>query len=449
LKKILRMNHSFYRWLFFLSFLSGLWATTFFSSNALQNDTAVDIDISTNEVRVDFPNEVTFFLEWTPGPNIVDAILVYNVEQTSCLEAVAQVPVELDGTSIEWTWVMSRSGNPPPGVILWWEWRLTDASGNSFTTPRQQLTFTDNRYEWRTVEEEKIRLHWYRGDDNVGDTLLEAAVAGLDRLQSEMGIELRDEVQIFIYGDSADMQGAVLYIQDWAGGVAFSEYNVILIGVPPSIVEGWGRKTVRHELAHLVVGQFGFSCVGGNNPTWLSEGLAVFAEGELDGEFKEALDNALRDNQFEPIRSLNGAFPADNDEALLAYAQSYSVVNFMLAEFGQEKIQELLLTLAQGNGYDESLEEVYEFNVDGLELLWREAIGAPKRPIPPTPTPILAANIPTIVPLGLPGDVPTPPAAAESPVSRPVPSSGICGLGMIPLLLLGVMSLKISGKRNG
>jgi hypothetical protein len=269
-----------------------------------------------------------------------------------------------------------------------------------------------------------------------------------------MGIELQDDVQLFIYGSSEDMRQAVLYIQDWAGGVAFSEYNVILIGVPPSIAEDWGSSTVRHELAHLVIGQFAWSCVGGSRPTWLNEGLAVFAEGPLQPDFADALETATSNNDFEPLRSLNGAFPTHDEAAGIAYAQSYSVVGFMLDQYGPATMQELLLTLAAGDGYDEALEAVYGFNVDGLELVWRAALGVPERAIPPTPTPILAANVPTIVPAGAPQNRPTPPAAAEPPptVAPGSPgaapgSPGVCALGLIPLLL-GVWIGWRPGKRH-
>jgi hypothetical protein len=235
------------------------------------------------------------------------------------------------------------------------------------------------------------------------------------------------------------MRDAVLYIQEWAGGVAFSDYNIILIGVPPRLAESWGRPTVRHELAHLVIGQFGRSCVGGSRPTWLNEGLAVIAEGEPSETIQEDLANGIENNNFEPVRSLNGAFSAHGPEAGIAYSQSYSVVKFLLENYGQEQMQELLLTLAQGSGYDEALEAVYGFNVDGLEQAWRKSLGLSSREIPPTPTAVSANAIPTIEPFGLPESVPTEPAAATAvPPSATDSGSGICNLPAFPLLLIGL-----------
>jgi hypothetical protein len=343
---------------------------------------------------------------------------------------------------------MSRSGNPPPGAQVVWYWTITDSAGNTITTPKQQLTIEDERFDWRTLESKDpstpIRLHWYEGDE-VGAILLEAAESGLIRLQEDTGIKLESEAEFFIYGNSADMREALLYVQDWAGGIAFTEYNTILIGVPPASVQTWGRSTVQHELAHLVIGQFARSCLGGDLPTWLSEGLAVYAEGEPSEQIRSDIEAGIANNTFQPVRSLNGAFPTRGTDATSAYSQSYSLVAYLLETYGQEKMQELLLVLANASGYDAAFEQVYGFNADGLETSWRVAIGAPSRDIPPTPTPILASSIPTMVPLGSnqsqsnpePAEVrKTPPAPTGSSSQSEDNGTGLCGLGFSPLLMV-------------
>lgn len=399
--------------------------------------------ILTNNAIVNYPNSVTFELNVDPDVTIVDAVLSYDVVQTSCLDVNTQVPVAVDGPNIRWEWAMVRSGNPPPGAELWWEWTLTDDAGNVITTPRESLTFEDGRFDWRSVSQDDITIHWYQGE-NVGPLLLAAAVAGVATLENEMGIELQQPVEFYIYGSSEDMRAAVLYIQDWAGGVAFPEYNVILMGVPPSIAANWGVSTVRHELAHLVIGQFGQSCVGGRRPTWLEEGLATYAEGAPSEQVRSDIATAVTNNSFAPLRSLNGAFPAHGGEASAAYSQSYSVVDYLRSAYGVEKLQAYLMLLAEGRPYDAALESVYGFNTDGLEAEWRTHMQLPARAYPPTPTPLSAANVPTVAPLAGPVSVVTPASAAEPPPSPAPPadlpsSTGICGIGLMPLFAVGLL----------
>lgn len=435
------MNKKFSRVVFWLmSICLGYFAL--FLPSRMVAQTAVSS--TRNDAILNYPHDVRFVLDLPADSDVTGAALTYDVAKTSCLDAAAQVPVELTATdaglTAEWTWVMSRSGNPPPGAELTWQWTLTHADGRTTTTSPQNLTFTDDRFDWRTVSAEGVTLHWYRGDE-VGPLLLEAAVAGLDTLERDMGIDLQEDVDLYIYGSAADMRQALLYVQEWAGGVAFDEYNTILIGVAPASAASWGRSTVRHELAHLVVGQFGWSCVGGSRPTWLNEGLAVYAEGAPQPDIVASLEQAAQANSFEPLRSLNGPFSAHGAAAGIAYAQSYSIVDFLLERYGRAAMQDLLLALAAGSSTDAALEQVYGFNVDGLEQAWRAEMGLPERPFPPTPTPLSGAAVPTVAPLGKPANVPTPPAAAEPPpavAEIPAVNSGICGFGLIPLLVVGL-----------
>lgn len=417
-----------------LLFLGLWWALLATPSPLLAAQSSLDAEVLRNEAQVNFPQEIVFQLELDPAVTLTEAVLTYDVARFSCLEGASSVPVIVTGSQLEWTWVMTRSGNPPPGTAVSWQWTLTDDKGNQITTPSQTLTLSDNRFEWKTLTNGRITLHWYEGL-NVGPVLLDAAVAGLAQLEQEMGILLQDDVTIFIYDSSEAMRDAILYVQEWAGGVAFDEYNTILMGVPTEIADSWGRTTIRHELAHLVLGQVGRSCVGGSRPTWLEEGLAVYAEGEPEEQVQEDIANGIADNSFEPVRSLNGAFPAHDTAANSAYSQSYSVVAFLLETYGQEKMQQIIAVLADGEDVDGALEQVYGFNVDGLEQAWRRNIGAADRAIPPTPTPLVAAAVPTLPPLPPPQTMATPVGLGE----KTAVSAPLCNFGLIPLLLIGLV----------
>lgn len=401
----------------------------------IQQPSDSNLPILKNEASLDFPNSLTFRLELDSSIQVASAILHYDLNRKSCVPATTQVPMEQPANTMEWRWEFVRSGNPPPGAVASWWWEVTDSAGTTLTTPNQQLAINDTRFNWRTVSSERIDLHWYSGD-SVGSELLEAADAGLIRLEKEMGIELPAEVDIFIYGNSDDMRQAMLYVQEWAGGLAFSDYGVILMGVRPAEVEDWGKPTIAHELAHLVVGQFGWSCVGGSRPTWLEEGLAMYAEGEPQDYVLNDIANGITNNSFVPVRSLTGAFPAHGVDAGIAYSQSYSLVAYLLENYGRQKLSQLILLLTDGHGYDPALEQVYGFNMDGLETEWRAAIGAPAREIPPTPTPLNPNLIPTVAPMQLIQTLPTPPAAASPPPVRPDQPKGGCTVGLIPIFLL-------------
>ena len=153
------------------------------------------------------------------------------------------------------------------------------------------------------------------------------------------------------------------------------------------------------------------------------------------------------------VRSLSGGFSEIPDKASLAYSQSYSIVNFLIKTYGQEKLNTLLLTLRDGTTIDDALISVYEFNVDGLQDAWRAAIGASLQPASaqptsqPTPT-----TVPTYVPfVGVPLVItPTPliiptTSVAEStgqpsgpPLSLTLMLVAICCILVILFVILGL-----------
>src|SRR6185436_14320735 len=143
-----------------------------------------------------------------------------------------------------------------------------------------------------------------------------------------------------------------------------------------------------------LVGHLAFTCLG-SIPTWLNEGLAVYGEGGPEGDMQALFENAVTDNTLISVRSLSGNFSEDPTKAGLSYSESYSLVNFLIEEYGQEKMLALLRALRDGATVDEALQITYGFNIEGLEDAWREKIGAAPRAASGN---IETTPIPTIVP---------------------------------------------------
>ena len=90
-------------------------------------------------------------------------------------------------------------------------------------------------------------------------------------------------------------------------------------------------------------------------PPGSKKGWHPIAEGEISSETTLDLENALKNNTFAPLRSLNGSFPAHGGAAGSAYSQSYSVVDYLLNTYGQAQMAALITTLATGESYDDAL----------------------------------------------------------------------------------------------
>jgi hypothetical protein len=160
----------------------------------------------------------------------------------------------------------------------------------------------------------------------------------------------------------------MIFPNEWTGGVAFTSYNIVAIGISPSNLS-WGQGAMTHELTHIVVNQVIFNPYN-DLPVWLNEGLAMYSEGPLSSQFTSPLKAAIVNNTLISVRSLSSPFSAYPDKANLSYAESYSFVDYLVSQHGSEKMLALLNAFKQGSTYDGALQSVYGFDMEGLNSQW-------------------------------------------------------------------------------
>jgi len=423
-------------------------------------------NVTNNEIIIEFPKTATFRATFTADVDITSVVLEYGNEQQTCGEVIAKAFPQFtpDKTvDAEWTWEMRQSGSLPPGATLWWRWRVMDANGNETVSETKTATWLDDVHDWMSMNNgDFLRLHWYEGDQIFAIDLAKAAYNGLQFNATQSGLKADAPIDIYIYASTDDLKDAILYEPSWTGGQAFPDQDIVILGISEFDLD-WGRDAIVHELTHVLVGHLTFSCLG-DVPTWLNEGLAVYSEGELDTSSQRQLEDAIRDDTLLTVRSLSGSFSEVSDKAYLSYSQSYSITKFLIETYGQEGMTDLLLALRDGMTIDDALIHTYGFNIEGLEDVWRQAIGAPPRSISaqltaqPTPT-----HIPTIVPVSgaplaqqsTPTAIPTSSfdstPAAEIPAHTAPPlglSLVLLGVCCIMLLLIGVLILGVVVSRQ-
>jgi len=377
------------------------------------------------DTDVKFPDSLTFRLDAESGTDITQITLSYKVDKITTVTLINEAVPEFDAATevvTSWEWDM-RMASLPPGAEIHYNWKIEDAAGHELETAWQTVRFSDDRYQWKSVTAGKISLFWYQGERSFAEELLDTASDALEKLGQDTGAYLEQSAEIYIYASSEDLLGALIYPQEWTGGVAFTDYGILAIGIGPGDAS-WGKRAMTHELTHLVTYQMTFNPYN-NIPSWLNEGLSMYAEGELEPTFTYYLDNAISADSLISVQSLSSSFPTDPDEARLSYAESYNLVEFLIENYGSEKMLSLLDTFQQGSTYDNALEKVYGFDTAGLDNLWRRSLGLGPRPSP-TPTPQVTAT-PT----------PTPQTGfLECKEASATTKHGAVGLGALGILLL-------------
>ncbi|MFA5629164.1 MAG: peptidase MA family metallohydrolase [Dehalococcoidales bacterium] len=330
-----------------------------------------------DSIAVSFPDSIRFNLGIETDIAIKDVRLHFFVERANFSEVTQEIilyvnPLPQRYYEFSWEWDMRTTGTMPSGTVIRYWWSVIDISDNLYLTEITPFSFNDGNYNWQNLNENNVSLYWYQGSTKFAAELMETCQDTLLRLGESTGSYLEFPIRIYIYSSSSALRKAMLFAKEWTGGVAYPAYGVIAIGISTTSVE-WGKRALAHEIAHLVTHQM-TSNPYNSIPIWLNEGISMYAEGDLESEYEYFLKSAVTDGTLLSVQSLCSPFSAAPELGYLSYAESYSLVAFLIEEYGQAKIHELLRVFKNGSTYDNAFLEVYGFDLKTLNTKWHSYI---------------------------------------------------------------------------
>lgn len=345
-----------------------------FTQTAFQINNLVIIE---DELVFNFPEKITFKLSIESDANIEKVTLLYSTETRSCQNKIARKDIDFEPgseLSLEWDWDFNRDSTLPPGTKVEWQWEITDVNGNTTLTDLQEAVNQDQRYDWQQISDQGITLQWIFGDRSFGTELHQISLESIDHIREILGIQYQEDIWITVYPTPEQVQEAVKFTAEWVGGVAFPDHNAMIIaGAPGS--EDWLQSVIPHEMTHLIIDSYTFNCKGAWQPRWFSEGLADYSEDNLRPEERDLIRSAYLNDSIPELGSLVTTFSQNSEEANLAYLVSNAAVEYLIIEFGSDRMAELLDVMSAGVMIDPALEQVYGFDTDSLDSAWRRSFG--------------------------------------------------------------------------
>ncbi|MBN1459716.1 MAG: hypothetical protein JXA57_09260, partial [Armatimonadetes bacterium] len=133
------------------------------------------------------------------------------------------------------------------------------------------------------------------------------------------------------------------------------------------------ERVVPHEVAHVLMAR-ALSEAFPSLPAWVGEGVAEYAAGQRASFVDPAALQAIGRGRSLAVRDLDAAIRAQDSNSGLAYAQSTSLVHFLVSRQGDEVISELLGSLRRTRNFERSLQEVTGLDLNELEREWRRSV---------------------------------------------------------------------------
>ena len=259
-----------------------------------------------------------------------------------------------------------------PFSFLTWYYQLALADGSSVQSASQVMRYEDDRYDWQGLEAGSLQVLWAQGDEAFGQNALNAALSGLQSINSLMTADLSEPVEIYVYPAQTDI--SFLSGQDGEAGHAYPDLGIALVVAELNADQSVNlERRIPHELMHVML----YRQVGAgykNLPVWLTEGYATLVEINPTPEYDRVLSNYSDRNALIPFQQLCASFPADSASAFLAYAQSRSFTTYLRDTYGAPALLNLATVYAGGVDCENGFQNIFGTSLSQMDATWREKV---------------------------------------------------------------------------
>jgi hypothetical protein len=352
-----------------LLFILIIWIVLF---NAQRSHAQSEIELENVGASYQFGEHITFVATIKASAPIQSASILIS-DESQGITHLEPLTLQSDG-HIEYR-LDTRQTLLPPFTHVKWSYQFTLSDGNTIQSQTFTMRYADNRFQWQTLSSDPLQVNWYSGDGSFGQAALEAAQSGLESIRKLMPLDLTQPIEIFIYGNTADLRETLfLGGENWVAGHADPALGVLMVTIEPGTDQSIQmEQRIPHELMHVML----YRRVGAGYariPAWLREGTGTLAEVYPNADYDSVLADAAASNDLIPLQDLCDSFPAEAGPAFLAYAESRSFTNYLHDAYGSTGLLNLALSYADGVDCEQGTERVFGVPLSNLELKWRSSV---------------------------------------------------------------------------
>ena len=351
-------------------------------------------------------------------------------------------------------------GHIVPNTTFIVRFRVVDATGTAWVGPPIRHTYDDDRFDWKVLDGNVVRVHWVEGNQAFGQRALKIGDDAVAATAKLLGVTESDPIDFFIYADQQSFYDALgPATRENVGGQAHPDIRTLFALITPAEIDAsWVESVVPHELTHVV-----FATAVDNPyhdpPHWLNEGLAVYlADGYQDSD-RSQVEAAAKDGSIIPLDGLAGAFPTTRERFFLAYAESVSAVDRIVRVSGRDALVKLIRSYRDGVSDDDAFRAALGRDVAGFQADWLAELGArspvkrgpqpaPVGPLPPgwaAPQPDPSFEVVGSLPPTTPG-APIPTPGESRPLAWLFDSVAILGLAVAFVVI--VLGVRVARRRS-
>lgn len=270
----------------------------------------------------------------------------------------------------------------PSGLTLEYHWEVSSKSGEVERTKSENVTWFDTRWNWTTAQSSQVALHSYDLSPSFVQTILGSAQSTVTDLEDRFSMERSQPIDIWVYSSIDDFRDAQQpNSRESIAGASYPGFFLVVAVITEGDIPEVGR-VIPHEISHQVLYQ------ATRNPftlppLWFDEGLAVHYQTGGSAGYLEMVIAAHQQDRLFDLNSIDTMFPFFPAQATLAYATSWSAVEFIRQRFGDKGVERLIAAFANGDSFDTTFTLALGVSMTELNDQWqgwieRQAFAAPR-----------------------------------------------------------------------
>lgn len=212
-----------------------------------------------------------------------------------------------------------------------------------------------------------LRYDQKASDQQLGQQILNTLERLYGRLSNELTSQAPATVAVIVYPNQTYFD--VTRAASWTGALFDGKIRIPtkgLTSVTPEL-----SATLIHELTHSFIA----SLPGRGCPAWFNEGVAQLEEGQSSSNLRPALVQLHNSNRLIPMKDLRESFVGFKaDSAEVAYLESLSAVEYLVAHFGRPAIRSVLDLMAQNYNFENAFKTALRRSVSEFEGEWERSL---------------------------------------------------------------------------
>jgi len=230
---------------------------------------------------------------------------------------------------------------------------------------------------WNTLKSTHFVVFYKNAPEDFVKLVTDKAEVYYDQIAEGLGFMRFDfwlwdnRAKIYIY-DDAKIYSARTGQPAWSLGIAIP--GVKAIETFP-YANNFIETVLPHEMGHIIFREF----VGFNNsgiPLWLDEGVASHQEKAKYSQVGIFIRKAMVEGNFMDLKKLASFYSVVNLDPKLVnifYAESFSLIDFLIREFGRDNFVLFCQNLRDKRNLERAMASVYPFgNINELDQAWQK-----------------------------------------------------------------------------